>query len=219
MHLTDTERALIDAATAGDDAEFDRLAAVLDAADAEREARLAAPGALVATALWYAQQGVPVFPCQPGGKAPATRHGFKDASTEPDRVRAWWAATPRANIGLATGHRFDVFDADGPAGILALGQYMDAGGFPPILGKALTPHGRHYYVPPAGMGNKAGVLPQVDYRGTGGYVVAPPSLTPDGRYRWVPDQPLNLHLDRRPVDTPGADPIELINRETGAAGA
>lgn len=30
-------------------------------------------------ALAYAQRGWPVFPCQPGGKEPATRHGFRDA--------------------------------------------------------------------------------------------------------------------------------------------
>ena len=32
-------------------------------------------------ALAYARHGWPVFPCQPGGKEPATRHGFLDATT------------------------------------------------------------------------------------------------------------------------------------------
>lgn len=29
----------------------------------------------------------PVFPCQPGSKEPATRHGFHDATTDPDRIQ------------------------------------------------------------------------------------------------------------------------------------
>jgi len=40
-------------------------------------------------ALGYARHGWPVFPCMPGSKEPATRHGFKDASTDPDRITAW----------------------------------------------------------------------------------------------------------------------------------
>jgi hypothetical protein len=44
----------------------------------------------------------------------------------------------------------------------------------------------HLYVPanPA-VGNGAGLLPNVDYRGAGGYVVAPPSRTDVGSYRWL----------------------------------
>jgi hypothetical protein len=47
------------------DAADDKAAflARLDAEDAERDARLRAPGALAAAALWYAGQGLRVFPC------------------------------------------------------------------------------------------------------------------------------------------------------------
>ena len=41
-------------------------------------------------------------------------HGVNDATTNRARVLAWWTRHPRANIGLATGHRFDVLDVDGP---------------------------------------------------------------------------------------------------------
>ena len=34
-------------------------------------------------ALAYARRGWPVFPCLPGQKVPATRHGFRDATTDP----------------------------------------------------------------------------------------------------------------------------------------
>jgi len=43
-------------------------------------------------------------------------HGVKDATTNRARVVAWWTRHPQANLGLATGHRFDVLDVDGPAG-------------------------------------------------------------------------------------------------------
>ena len=46
-------------------------------------------------ALAFAGRGWPVLPCQPGQKTPATRHGVRDASTDPGRYRpdpvtTWW---------------------------------------------------------------------------------------------------------------------------------
>ena len=38
-------------------------------------------------ALAYARHGWPVFPCLPGRKAPLTRHGFRDATTDQRRTR------------------------------------------------------------------------------------------------------------------------------------
>jgi putative DNA primase/helicase len=47
-------------------------------------------------------------------------HGVKDATTNRARILAWWTRHPLANIGLATGHAFDVLDIDGPAGAHAI---------------------------------------------------------------------------------------------------
>jgi hypothetical protein len=44
----------------------------------------------------------------------------KDATTNRARILAWWTRHPQANIGLATGHGFDVLDVDGPAGAEAI---------------------------------------------------------------------------------------------------
>lgn len=55
------------------------------------------------SALRLAGKGLHVFPCKARGKQPVTSHGFKDACTNADAVQAWWAATPAANIGIATG--------------------------------------------------------------------------------------------------------------------
>ena len=45
---------------------------------------------LLAAALRYAAVGWPVFPCKPDSKEPATIHGFKDATTDPAVIEAWW---------------------------------------------------------------------------------------------------------------------------------
>ncbi len=166
------------------------LAAVLAGLDAEDEAervRLSAPDVLLRAAVYYAREGHPVFPVKARGKAPTTPHGLKDATTDVERVTAWWKATPEANIGLPTGLAFDVIDIDGPAGFWSLADMQDAGAVPPLLGKSFTPSGgRHLFIEPTGDRNGARLLPGVDYRGLGGYVCVPPSVGANGRrYSWL----------------------------------
>lgn len=164
----------------------------VDAEHAAQEARLNAPGALLNAALWYAGQGLLVFPCRPGLKTPATRHGFKEATTDTAQIMTWWQQWPDANIGLPTGHQFDVLDIDGPTGYQSLVQLRIRGLLDePTLGNATTPHGTHFYYAPSGDGNTTALAPGIDYRGIGGYVLAAPSRLADGGvYRWA--EPLNL---------------------------
>ena len=184
------------ALAAGDDVTVDLITAQLDAADAERLARLSRPGALLEAAVWYARAGIPVFPLKAGQKVPATAHGFKDATTNLDQIRAWWAATPQANIGIPTGGLFTVIDVDLPEGYHSLGLMRDADKIPPIHGRVITASGgTHLYVPPTGDGNAAGILPGIDIRGLGGYVVAPPSRSDEGFWLWT--SPLNLDALRQ----------------------
>jgi Bifunctional DNA primase/polymerase, N-terminal len=63
-------------------------------------------------ALELARQGVPVFPCKPADKRPLTLNGFKDATTEPDIIHLWFTERPDALIGVPTGSKFVVIDAD-----------------------------------------------------------------------------------------------------------
>lgn len=139
---------------------------------------------LGAAALWYAKRGWKVFPLLPNQKVPATRNGFKDASTELAKIKAWWDRHPDSNIGLPTGQLFDVIDIDGPTGIESLHALRD-GDLPDIHGKAGTPRGFHLFVEADGVGNRAGVKPGIDYRGQGGYVVGPPSQIDLRRYTWL----------------------------------
>ena len=69
--------------------------------------RFTQPDALTQAAHWYATNGLPIFPCKPGSKTPATPHGFKDATTNLTQIRAWWDTTPTYNIGIPTGQFFD----------------------------------------------------------------------------------------------------------------
>ncbi len=142
-----------------------------------------------AEAAWaLAGLGWPVFPCVPGGKEPMTAHGCKDATTDRHQLAAWWDRWPRANVAVATG-ALVVVDVDGRAGDAALARF----GPMPATVTAVTGKGRHlYFAAPAGLvlGNTARRLgPELDTRGAGGYVVAPPSLHPDGyRYAWAPSR-------------------------------
>ena len=185
-------------------------------------------------ALDYAGRDWAVFPIAPRGKLPVIPsahgqtespcagecgrdgHGFYDATTDPDRIAEWWRRWPAANIGLRTGVLFDVVDIDGPEGLAALDAYR--ADRPVTWGpEARTGGGGwHLFHLPTGAGNRAGVLAKVDFRGAGGYVVAPPSIHPSGRpYRWaelagpgealepLPDWLLQLVL---PAPAPAATP-------------
>jgi Bifunctional DNA primase/polymerase, N-terminal len=134
-------------------------------------------------------------------------HGVKDATCNRARILAWWTRHPQANIGLATGYRFDVLDVDGPAGEQAIRELAAEYGLVSSGPLVRTGGGGwHFYLAPTGLGNAhpAG-LEKVDWRGRGGYVVAPPSRHASGHpYHWAPG---------RDLDTPpGQVPTVLLER-------
>lgn len=165
----------VDAVQRHDEAEVNRL---------EKLINQPALPQLGPSALWYAEQDWPVFPLLPNEKRPAVKNGLNGATTDQARIKAWWDKHPESNIGLCTGHKFDVIDIDGPVGIKSLAGLSDDK-IPDVHGKVGTPNGFHLFVLPAGDGNRAGVLPGIDYRGQGGYVVAPPSQIDLRRYTWL----------------------------------
>jgi hypothetical protein len=125
-------------------------------------------------------------------------HGVKDATCNRARILAWWTRHPQANIGLATGHRFDVLDVDGPEGEQAIRTLAAAHGLHSSGPLVRTGGGGwHYYLAPTGLGNvRPAGLEHVDWRGRGGYVVAPPSRHASGHlYRWAASRNLGTPLD------------------------
>lgn len=183
----------------------DEMAAKWERRCREIEERLAVfdtpPPRLLESAVLYARWGWPVFPLVEGTKRPATRNGFLDATTDVVKIQSYWAAHPLANIGVATGHAFDVIDVDVPKmkdgkltpdGRETFAKLLEridpddgTGALPDCYGINATPTGGlHLLVLPTGAGNRGGLLPGIDTRGIGGYIVAPPSQRPEGRYRW-----------------------------------
>lgn len=169
------------AATAGDHQRADRLEHSITQVQH-------APPRLAQAALAYAAMGWAVFPLAPGGKTPLTRHGFKQASTDPDRIRAWWRASPDANIGVPTGRWFDVLDVDLHHGATRVWPRLrDSPNMPGAHGIAITQsRGLHVLLLPSGEPNAARMFgcDGIDYRGAGGYIVAAPSTVAGRRYVW-----------------------------------
>jgi hypothetical protein len=151
-----------------------------------------ATSSLAETALAYALSGTAVFPLTPREKYPlggAAPNGFKDATTDPERVKHWWTQYPDANIGV-TG--VDVLDVDKPkhpnqrSGFLAfqlLREHTFLVGAERIV---ITQSGSlHIYFAPTDQPNASGIGGySLDFRGAHhGYVVAPPSIGKEGEYK------------------------------------
>jgi hypothetical protein len=170
-------------------------------------------------ALAYAQRGWPVFPCWPGQKNPMTDHGFKDATTDPARIRAWWAAQPDANVAIATGAPGpDVLDVDVRPegnGFAAYNRLKRAGLLYGASALVRTrAGGLHAYY--AGTAQTCGKLPRhfLDFKAAGGYVIAPPSFVeaddrgPAGFYELLGHRPerarINWQAAKRLLDPPQA---------------
>ena len=148
-------------------------------------------------ALKYAEKGKPIFPCNLE-KQPITSNGFKDATTESDKVRAWWKETPTASIGMATGKEsslwvLDVDLPDGPGNLDALEK--EYGALPATLTQETGGGGYQFFFEWPGNGteirNSAGKISKdIDVRGNGGYVIMPPSPHPSGTpYKWLKSDP------------------------------
>jgi hypothetical protein len=173
--------------------------------------RVASEPTLAGAAVRFANLGIPVFPCVPGGKQPLTPNGFHDATSSARVVHQWWQRTPDANIGLPTGAR---------TGILVVDIDVHAGGsgfaaFERARSEGLATHwgwlvrtpssGVHAYYPSVpGQEQRSWQVPSahVDFRGDGGYVIAPPSrIEVDGAIR---------SYDVVAVGTQPAKPVDAV---------
>jgi hypothetical protein len=169
--------------------------------------------ATVTHALHYASMGIPVLPlhhlrpdgicscggternpgCKPG-KHPfgaLVPHGLQDATTDPEKIRRWFEGEPY-NVGVCTGDisGFFVLDRDDrDGGDISLAELEGRYSPIPATVTQTTGNGKHYlFRMPVGQAVKNSVkrfAAGLDIRGTGGYVVAPPSKHANGRtYAW-----------------------------------
>lgn len=159
--------------------------------------------------------------CSSPAKHPRTRHGLKDASTDPETIRRWWERWPNTNVGIVTGATSGlvVLDVDprhgGDESMEALEK--EHGALPTTPGSATGGGGRHIlFAHPGGIvRSRAGIRVNdadangLDTRGDGGYIVAPPSIHKSGQhYRWV--MPLD-HVPLAPL------PAWLLDAVAGKA--
>lgn len=140
-------------------------------------------------ALDYASRGIQVFPCWPGSKKPATPNGFKDATSDLATIKAWWTKNPECNVALSPeAASWCVVDLDGgEVGEASWAKLQAEYGAAPSSHEVRTPSGgRHIYfcgsLPPS----TSTIAPKVDTRGTGSYVLVPPSVVDE---RGEPNKP------------------------------
>ena len=140
---------------------------------------------LLKAALYYTGLGWKIFPCVPREKRPLTTHGVKDATNDPDTIRAWWEKWPDANIGLACGQTSGVYvvdiDVNEKKGIDGYASLKGLGLLPKTIVQDTPSGGAHALFktdnPPA---NKNGLKPGIDIRGDGYYIIVAPSIHPNG---------------------------------------
>lgn len=163
---------------------------------------------LLSAALDYAKRGWSVLPlhnptrtggctcgkpdCTSIGKHPRLPNGVKGASADPSLIKHWWKQWPEANIGIATGANsgLAVLDIDVKSGGLdSLAQLeQEHGSLPRSHFIRTGSGGNHFYFqhPVDDIGNRTGVVPGIDFKTEGGFIVAPPSRHACGnKYDWL----------------------------------
>lgn len=139
-------------------------------------------------ALEYAGRGLSVIPIRGDKKPfiPWTEYQKRQANAE--EIRAWWGKYPGAMIGIVTGGISGIFviDCDSQEGYEAIQKLIPDN---IIIPMARTPRGgwHLYFLFPEDckLTVGTGIMPGVDFRGEGGYIIAPPSINGDGKgYTW-----------------------------------
>ena len=167
------------------------------------------PSKMADAATELARRGVPVFPLQ-ANKKPfkkgegKERGGFYDATTDLTQIGIWWRSRPFAVIGVRTGSAsgvwlldFDVTEGD-PDEMLA--EFEERFGSLRTLRVRTGRGGIHLYFKFTGLvaiAERESLWPggpRCDWRGEGGYAVAPPSRTQYGPYV--------VEIDMEPVEAP-----------------
>ncbi len=131
--------------------------------------------------------------CPSVAKHPLTISGCKDATTDPVSICSWWQKWPLANVGVGTGSPSGLIVVDidpRHGGDKSWQAFQTRNSIPKTQTVRTGGGGLHFYfkAPKQVIKNRANLLPGVDIRGEGGYVVAPPSVHKTGTiYSWDGD--------------------------------
>jgi hypothetical protein len=164
---------------------------------------------VIEIALYHATQGYRVFPLMPGEKPPVIPRqrggrGCLDATADLDRIERWWAEYPNANVGIATGDALLVIDVD-PRKCDRWLDSLHELALPPTFTIRTWSGGWHLYfsMPPDGrITIGSNLLPGIDWRGNGGYVVGAGSIVKGIAYTIAKNKNLPI----------AAAPAELLER-------
>ena len=142
-------------------------------------------------ALHYARKGWPIFPLAANSKIPAIPRerggrGCLDATLDLAQIESWWREHANANIGIATGRRSGllVVDVD-PRKTTAWLDSLRSLELPPTFTVRTCSAGWHLYLRFSGderITIGTDLAPGIDWRGNGGYVVAPGSIVNGAQY-------------------------------------
>ena len=132
------------------------------------------PKGIVEAALYWAERGIPVFPCG-NNKAPLTSNGFYDAETDPTKVRKLFEFYPAASlIGGRMGQGVFAVDVDlykGDDVHAWLKARMDEGAMTETRTHE-TPNGGLHFIY-GGESNCTNPAHGIEIKGEGGYICLP----------------------------------------------
>lgn|GEM_PF-944886 len=147
-------------------------------------------------AVEYATEyGFGLIPLRVRGKEPVTVHGLNDWQDDPDGIADFWAGHPENNIGIVCGEAsgglvvidVDVDEDKDKDGMAVIREWEKKHGELPQTVTAITGRGgiHYFYRTDRRISPTVSQELSVDIRGEGSYVVAPPSVHPNGRrYAW-----------------------------------
>ena len=147
-------------------------------------------------AVWYCEHGFAIVPLNARGKIPAMKHGLNDWFDNPESARDVWSKFPNYNIGIVCGAPshgllvldFDIDEEREKDGYATLRAWERAQGDLPETAVAITGSGGMHYLYRTNRNNirpSANAELGVDVRCDGSYIVAPPSIHPNGKaYTW-----------------------------------
>lgn len=161
---------------------------------------------ILQTALQYLTKSYSVIPVKSNKKPFIQWEEFQQRHPTQDEVREWWKKWPSANIAIVTGKvsGICVIDIDEEGGFEAIQNYIPDS---LIIPTSKTPKGgQHLYfkMPEQSIGNNSRILPGCDFRGEGGYIIAPPSKG----YTWLN----GLSLDEAEPPSMPSQYINYINK-------
>jgi len=181
-------------------------------------------------ALQYAAMGWYVLPLKPKSKEPLIKVWPKKSSNNTDQIRFWWSRWPDANIGILMGSKSGLFAVDidpKNGGDETITHVLDENDhFPETATQKTGSGGSHvlFAYPEQSIKTRRGYPGEgIDICSDGSYIVAAPSVHPNGNpYHWTkapttlsnpPEWLINLlrQANKKPIEHDGVIKVGLRN--------